>query len=258
MKKNSTTLKDTEIEYLKTYYPYLDRSTIISEMNKTWISVKWHAKQLGLSRPNIREAKLKKLLDDNIISAYWWGFIMSDGYISKKGELVFALSTKDDIQLHNLISFLGHSVNIQHQDDVYMSRLSIMDRVNGLKLKDKLLITEKKTYNPPTDFSFLKTPEQRLSFFIGFVDGDGSIHHDKNGTFKSIRIVIHANWYEFWMDFCGKLTEDYPNLAFTVNNTNNRGNTSIYIGKKDTKEFIKEFVELHNIKILERKWKLSN
>lgn len=258
MKKNSTTLQDNEKEYLKQYYPYLDKKTILSELGKSWASVKWHAKKLGISRPNIREAKLKKLLPHSIETSYWWGFIMSDGYISDKGELVFALSTKDECQLYNLISFLGHESNVQRQEDVYMSRLSIMDRVNGLKLKEILQITNKKTYNPPNDFSFLKTPEQRLAFYIGFVDGDGSIHHDKNETFKCCRIVIHENWYSWWVVFCNQLALDYPKLKFTVNTNNKRKNTLIYIGKKETKEFLKKFIQENKIQILERKWKLLN
>lgn len=123
-----------------------------------------------------------------------------------------------------------------------MSRFSVMDKVNGETLKNRLQITEKKTYNPPSDFSFLKTPEMRLAFFIGFVDGDGSIHHDHNGTFKSIRIVIHENWYNFWISFTDQLVKDNPELSFNVNNINARKNTSVYIGTKRTKETLKDFI----------------
>jgi DNA-binding transcriptional regulator WhiA len=258
MTKNRYSCTEKEEEYIKKFYPSLDRNTLIKDLGRTWVSIKWHAKRLGISRPNIREAKLKKLLEQTVESAYWWGFIMSDGYLSNKGDLVFALSTKDENHLVKLSEYLGYPINIQRDVDVYMSRFSVMDKINGALLKTKLQITEKKTYNPPIDFSFLKTKEERLAFYIGFVDGDGSIQYDKKGTFKSIRIIVHGNWYNFWSSFCEQLTKDYSDLSFTVNNTNKRGNTSIYIGKKNTKHFLETFINENKLTILNRKWKLSN
>jgi hypothetical protein len=251
-----TPCDEKETEYLKEFYPYMDRKTMMGEMNRSWASIKWNANKLGLNRPNIREAKLKKLVDNSIENAYWWGFIMSDGYLNDKGELVVCLSTKDKSHLITLSEHIGYPIKIQ-DDKMFMSRFSVMDRINGLRLKDKLQIGVKKTYNPPPDSSFLKTPEERLAFFIGFVDGDGNITYDKKGTFKSIRIVIHGNWYEWWVDFCDQLKPNYPTFTFNVNNTNARGNTTIYIGKKQTREFLINFIKEHKLTILERKWKIN-
>jgi len=252
-----TPCDEKENEYLKEFYPYMDKKTMMGEMNRSWASIKWNAKKLGLNRPNIREAKLKRLLDNSIINAYWWGFIMSDGYLNDKGELVVCLSTHDESHLIKLSEYIGYPIKIQKDSKFYMSRFSVMDRINGLKLKDILQIGTKKTYNPPLDSSFLKTPEERLAFFIGFVDGDGCLTYNKKGIFKSIRIVIHGNWYEWWVDFCNQLKPNYPDLAFNVNNTNARGNTSIYIGKKQTREFLINFIKKHKLTILERKWKID-
>lgn len=251
-----TPCDEKENEYLKEFYPYMDRKTIMTDLNRSWASIKWNAKKLGLCRPNIREAKLKKLLDNSIINAYWWGFIMSDGYLNDKGELVICLSTHDKSHLITLSKYIGYDINIQ-DDKMFMSRFSVMDRINGIKLKDKLQIGNKKTYNPPQNSNFLKTPEERLAFFIGFVDGDGCLTYNKKGIFKSIRVVIHGNWYNWWVDFLNQLKPDYPNLAFTVNNTNVRGNTTIYIGKKQTRIFLIEFIKEHKLTILERKWKIN-
>jgi hypothetical protein len=248
---------EKENAYLKEFYSCMDRKTIISDLNRSWDSIKWNAKKLGLNRPNIRDAKLKKLLDNSIENAYWWGFIMSDGYLSDKGELIICLSTHDKSHLIKLAEHIEYPVNIQDDLKFYMSRFSVMDRINGLKLKNALQIGTKKTYNPPSDSSFLKTPEERLAFFIGFVDGDGSLTYDKKGIFKSIRIVIHGNWYDWWVDFCNQLKPNYPDLAFNVNNTNARGNTSIYIGKKQTREFLINFIKEHKLTTLERKWKIN-
>lgn len=246
---------ETENDYLKTFYPYMDKKTMMAEMGRSWASIKWNAKKLGLCRPNIRDAKLKKLVENSIENAYWWGFIMSDGYLNNKGELVICLSSRDKSHLELLSTYLGYDINIQDDEKFFMSRFSVMDRINGLKLKDRLQIGNKKTYNPPQNASFLTTPEERLAFFIGFVDGDGSITYNTKGIFKSIRIIIHGNWYEWWVTFCNELTSSYNDLDFTVNNTNKRGNTTIYIGKKQTREFLLKFIEDHKLNVLKRKWK---
>lgn len=247
---------NAEIIYLKENYSWLDKETILRETGRSWPSIKHKAKKLGLSRPNIRKAKLKKLIDNSIHNAYWWGFIMSDGYLSDRGDLVVCLSTIDKTHLLSLSNYIGYNVNILDTGD-NMSRWSVMDKINCSFLRDKLQITEKKTYNPPLDHSFLSTPEERLAFFIGFVDGDGSITY-KNGSFKSIRIVIHGNWCDWWSDFTTQLTLDYPEFKFNVNNTNARGNTSVYIGTKKTKETLDNFIKENKLTTLERKWKLLN
>lgn len=217
------------------------------------MSIMCTASKLGLSRPNIRGAKLKKLLKPTTYNAYWWGFIMADGYLSKKGALVVRLSTRDKEHLAKISELLSCNITYTHRP-TSMCSIEVMDRINGIKLKKHLGITERKTYNPPTGHDFLCTKEARLAFFVGFSDGDGCITFNSAGVFKSLRIVVHANWYQWFKNFCSVLEDDYPNLKFTVSNTNKRGNTYIYIGKKRTLEFFQNFIKENELPVMERKW----
>lgn len=249
-----TYFTEKEDKFIIENYDHLDKKTFLNNLNRSWVSIKHRAKKLGLSRPNIRLAKLKKLIDKTVENAYWLGFIMADGHITDRGELKITLSSEDERHLVELANYLGYDVHLHKQPCVNLTDFHVMDRINGLRLKQTLQIDNKKTYNPPKNFDFLTTPDEKLAFFIGFVDGDGNLTY-LNETFKSIRIVVHGNWYDWWKSFCDDLSIHYPNLRFTVNNTNQRHNTTVYVGTKETRRFLLEFINKHNLKILKRKWK---
>lgn len=242
---------DIDIENLKKYYHELDRPSLLKILNgHSWVSIKNKANKLGLARPNIRQAKLKILLEHNILNSYWWGLIISDGYLSNRGELVVQLGIKDKIYLSQLAKYIG----VTPYYPTGFIRISAMDRINGLKLKNKLGIIVKKTYNPPNNFDFLKNKDMMLAFLIGFIDGDGCIQY-RNETFSSIRIVIHHNWISFFKTFQQILLNYYPFLRLNIS-LNGRNNTCIYLGKKSNYQFLCNFIKIHQLPILDRKWKI--
>lgn len=175
---------------------------------------------------------------------------MADGYISNKGNLRIHLSEIDRQHLMKLASYIERPWLLDMSKN--MVALDAGDKINGLALKEFLGITIKKTFNPPK-LDFLTNSVMRLAFFMGFSDGDGSIHFDHNDSFKSLRIIIHANWFETMQEFCGLLSSEHP-LKFTVNNTNARGNTSVYMGTKAAHRYMVDFAEQHHLPILTRKW----
>ncbi len=247
--------KTKEIEYLMQTYHYMDKQTIMKNLpGHSWRSVLDKANQLHLSRPNIRTSKLKILLEDTVLNAYWWGFIMADGHITNKGDLKIFLSIKDRNHLEKLAAYIK---DVKIYDYGTMSHFSVMDKINGNFLKEKLNINSRKTYNPPDSFDFLKTEEQLLAFFIGFVDGDGNISFrslkDGSKSFRSIRIVVHHNWYDFFKEYCSKLEQEFD-LNFTINNTNKRGNTTVYLGTCASYNKLKDFINNNKLPILVRKW----
>lgn len=254
----STAWTPEEVEILKKEYSTTYKTELVKLFNNKhkWSSILWQAHKLKLTRPNIRTFKLKFLLENSIDNAYWWGFIMSDGHISEDGKLRISLHKQDYSHLNVLSKKIGAYIN-KYKSQGNMICLEVGDKINALKLKNKLGILKRKTYNPPLNFNFLKTPEEFLAFFIGFTDGDGCLTFNKKNVFKSIRIVVHGNWIEFFRNFCKSLSEKYPNLKFTVNNTNKRGNTTVYIGTKSTYCFLSEFIKRNQLTVLNRKWKIN-
>lgn len=243
---------ESEINYLKENYSSESKKIILNNLNgHSWYSIKDKAIKLGFSRPNIRTDQLKKLLENNLINAYWWGLILSDGHLTNRGELIIRLQNLDLNYLKVLSDYIGCKLN--YIESKNMVSLSAMDKINGIKLKNKLGITEKKTYNPPLNFDFLKTKEEMLSFLIGFIDGDGNITFNEKGVFKSIRIIIHGSWFNVMSDFINRLGLA-TNIHFTIKK-NKRGNTFLYIGKKDNYMFLKKHINDNNINVLARKWK---
>lgn len=242
---------EEEVDYLIKFYPSEDRPTILKNLNgHSWVSIKEKAKKLKISRPNIRTLKLKILLENNLINAYWWGLIMSDGHITNKGDLIIRLQKSDSEYLKIFSEYIECNLNFGK-----LVSVSVMDKINGVKLKNKLQIKERKTYNPPENFDFLTTKEERLAFLLGFIDGDGSIAYRKE-AFKSIRIIIHGSWLEVFEIFMKEFEDDF-NLKFTVN-SNKRFNTCIYIGKKENFEFLKNFAIENKLPIMGRKWNKFN
>lgn len=240
---------EEEIEYLREFYCKQDRPTILKDLEgHSWISIKDKAKKLHLSRPNIRKFTLKKLIDNNLINCYWWGLIMSDGHISNKGDLKIHLQKSDDNYLKKLSDYL--EVSLKYHKNLCV--LDPMDKINGVFLKEKLNIKSRKTYNPPSDLNFLKSKEEKLAFLIGFIDGDGSIQY-RRGSFQSIRIVIHENWFETLQDISNQLKKDWD-----INSTitkNARGNACMYIGSYNTYKFFLDFIKENNLPNMIRKWR---
>ncbi|MDP2692441.1 MAG: hypothetical protein Q8O88_02240, partial [bacterium] len=65
------------------------------------------------------------------------------------------------------------------------------------------------------------------------------------------------NWFEFFRKFCLMLEKNFLNFKFNVNNTNKRGNTTVYFGKKSNYLFLTDFIKKHNLPALNRKWKIQ-
>ena len=109
-------------------------------------------------------------------------------------------------------------------------------------------ISIRKTYNPP-DLSFLNTKNKFMSFFAGFIDGDGSFSNSKS---VSLKIQCHKNWLDNFKYIKNRLDEIIDN------------NINVYIDDKDYVSFttsnqtflskLKIMVEKLNIPIMERKW----
>jgi len=224
-----------------------------------WNSIKEMARRLGLKRIiEYRKGDLSPLLKENNVAYYWMGFIMADGWISKEGQLVVGLSKKDKCHLEKLAKLLKTNINtIECEETEFFGkkykrekpvRIAVQDKVLGLKLKNKMNISIRKTYNPP-DLSFLNTNNKFFSFLAGFIDGDGSFSKNKYNVY--FRIECHKNWIKNFkyikkrIDNC--ILNDIKIKKLEKSVLLSSGN-NLFLNK------LKNYILKLNIPIMERKW----
>jgi hypothetical protein len=124
--------------------------------------------------------------------------------------------------------------------------------VYGSILKNKLGISDKKTYNG-IDFSFIDNKDLLISLFIGFYDGDGCVsNYDKNNQIRSIKIECHKNWDIFFI-MCKDKLKEYLNVDSTIRVTK-KDSVILSLNKKSNIEILKKYAIDNNLPIMTRKW----
>lgn len=133
-------------------------------------------------------------------TAYWWGYIMADGHISKKSIIC---NSKDKEYLMKLSNLLNTKIHCRKYVNPYTGKIS---EIYNFSADNKNLISKwrgilniensAKTYFPPNLNIF---NDLFIYFFIGFVDGDGCIWDDK---YPSLKIELHKSWISNlkWME----------------------------------------------------------
>ncbi len=187
-------------------------------------------------------------------SCYWWGFIMADGHISNRGELKVGISEIDKNHLEKLATHLGSNVTTTITKSNNYTKLpsttvnlTLSDKPRITKWLDILKIKDAKTYSPP-DLTIFLTKENLLPFFIGFVDGDGSIWYSRGRLVLGFQ--IHSSWLTVINTISSKLFEFY-NIKLNVK-LDNSGYTRAEIHRKDSFKVIVDL--LPQVDYLERKW----
>jgi hypothetical protein len=199
--------------------------------------------------------KLKILLEDNLFNWYWYGFIIGDGHITEDGEVRISLTKADHNHLDKLGKYLDIKVIIhdkQYSYKQYTSKatcyLGVKDVIYGQELFNKFKIITPKTYNP-CSLECIKTDEQFLAFLIGYIDADGYIGDKKD---QMIRIQNHGSWITNLEYFSTKLQTLGVDSVKTKIDA--RGYANFIIYKQHNFRFLYNFVKLHNLPVLERKW----
>lgn len=210
------------------------------------------AQQLNVKSSVQRNRKGNFLFLDKLTnnSVYWWGFIMADGHISKRG-LHIGLSDLDK----------GHLSKLQHHlkiENMYInsskkqSFLALEDKSWATKWRNLLEINLAKTYNPP-NLNIFESKEYFIYFLIGFIDGDGSIWLSRNHP--NMRIELHSSWLPV-LEKWSKLILDYYGIQTRVRTTP-RGYAQLIFNKKEHLKIMLPY--LQDVDFLERKWnKLLN
>jgi hypothetical protein len=256
-KKNQIKWTEEKKKYLIDNYEYGDLNEICEYIGCTYKSIKSMARILGVkSLKDKNHYKLKKMLDDNLYNYYWWGYILADGHINDRGSLNISICDKDSGHLLKLCEYLNITINNRFVKTEYgegfHSFLSCQDVVYGSILKNKLGISDKKTYNC-IDFSFIDNKDLLISLFIGFYDGDGCVsNYDKNNQIRSIKIECHKNW-DIFLIMCRDKLKEYLNIDSTIRVTK-KDSVILSLNKKSNIDILRKYAIDNNLPIMTRKW----
>ena len=246
----------TEEKISELIYSYKNLSKI-EIMNRfpeyKWRSIQNVAYSIGIKKEfcETRNGNIEKLFNGSNESYYWLGLIVTDGYISKDGELKIELAVKDYQYLKKLSEFLNTNISIfppyksSKPNSNGTCRVKIKDINNGVKLRNLLGIIDKKTYSP-INFDFISERKGLISFLGGYIDGDGTIN--KEGD---IKIDAHMNYEDFMVKFGENLVNEKIITKFSIIRYCDM--VRISFPRKDSIKLKKILLGL-NLPIMGRKW----
>ena len=197
------------------------------------------------------------LLENNVESFYWIGFLLADGSFKTK-RLCLGLSYKDIEHLKKFGKFIQYKgkykIGISKLNDKEFKScgIDVQDSVYVPKIMNKFNIHHNKTKNPPN--TILKWDRKLLlALFAGFLDGDGCIIKKTNRSDAKFGIQIHSSWLHILQEF-NKIIFD--NKCYCE--INERGYAVLRSENFPILRKLKlEVLEL-NIPILKRKWDKIN
>lgn len=206
------------------------------------------------------KSNLKPLLNDSLKTYYWVGFLMADGYINfKTKRLKLTLAKKDKNHLVRFAKYIKCKIisNFKNNYSVQMQ-----DKLKIPLIIKKWGFTKRKTYHPCL-LHWLKycSNKQFISFFIGFIDGDGCIKKqtDRNDCLLSIK--IHKNWKKLLNHIINKIYRIYKikkfNSCIRINKfvkINNQGYAITNIANAQILVGLKKFIKKYRLDVLKRKW----
>jgi hypothetical protein len=245
---------ESEICLIKTLYRNATRDEILLALNRSWESIKLKANGFGLKRDRIsqKQSDLSVLLLDDPTSYYWIGFLAADGHFYSK-RVVLGISVKDLEHLRKFGRFISCD-NVNIRSNRRSCYVSCMD-VNIIpELRRKFGICNRKTSNPLT-FDF---PDDMLfmAYFIGFIDGDGSI--GGTGNRRSISVKVHKNWLNRLRSYEKRVYDICGIPQTSVARVNKRGYTLMNISSPEVLAKIKKFGLRLQLPMMDRKWSRIN
>lgn len=115
--------------------------------------------------------------------AYWFGFLMADGYVIEKGYITIGLSQKDEEHLKRFLTAVGSNSPITR----YVSNGGIPGKehnmskitVCSVKLARDLIKRGLKSPKSLQEFLPLLPDEWYPAFIRGYFDGDGNFHYSQ-------------------------------------------------------------------------------
>lgn len=222
--------------------------------NRSWDSIKLKSNSLNLSRSYDfrRDSDMSILINDELESFYWIGFILADGTILNDERIKIILSTKDINHLEKFKNYIkGIKITIYDK----MCLVSLQNKEICPKICEKFEIRPKKTYNPPNFNLYSFNKELIFSLIIGIIDGDGNISRVYKREDSNLRIHLHKSWLNNLI-FIENFIYDYflINKEKTYSRIGNDGYSILTISNNILLKKIKKECLRLNLPIMKRKW----
>jgi hypothetical protein len=192
--------------------------------------------------------KAEILYDKTPEAAYWIGFLSADGSFEKRGKIKVGLGIKDKDHLLKLVKFINYTGSIRECEKSI--EISFMNKKIKQLMKE-YDIKPNKTYNPPIDIPYTD-PILRLSYCIGFIDGDGSIKNYTKRKSFFLTIKNHGSWEEM-LKIIGKEISN----KFTVK-INKRSYAVLTMCNTTNLKSLKTMMLSAVVPYMERKWNIIN
>lgn len=243
-----------ELFFLKENYNLFNNKEISKKLNRTKSAIDKKARELDLKKISLNQhlckENLKILLEENIISYYYIGYLLADGNFSN--GLSLEISIKDKDHLKEFVNYINYANKISERRN--NCAIYISDRKNMNELKNKFDISNNKTINPPELDNYKNMDNNMLlSLIIGFIDGDGCIRKTTSKQ-KQICIEIHKSWFSFLNLILEKIS-----LIKKVNSKvriNNRGYATLTICGNEIFNYLNKFIDENSLPVLKRKWEI--
>jgi len=169
----------------------------------------WHTKNNQFLPQNCPKSDLSILLNETAVTYYWIGFLMADGHFSEQ-EIQLAIVEKNHIlKYQKYINTKNYHQRINDAGN-FSYHVGARDRKLVPIIKSKFDINNNKTYNPPTLDIFEKMNDRQfMSFFIGFIDGDGCITYNnkKEKGYSKLTVDNHSSWFNLHKYFLNRISK---------------------------------------------------
>jgi hypothetical protein len=206
------------------------------------------------------KSNLKSLLNNSLKTFYWIGFLMADGYINfKTKRLKLTLAKKDKKHLDKFAKYIKCKIINKFKNSF---SVHIQDKLKIPLIIKKWGFTKRKTYHP-CSLHWLKScsNKQFISFFIGFIDGDGCIKKQTNRDDCILSIKIHRNWKKLLNHIIHRVYKIYKikkfNTCIRINKfvkINNQGYAITNVANNQILVGLKNFIGKYRLNVLKRKW----
>lgn len=253
-----------EDNYLRKVYGTQNSQKISKTLKRTQYAILHRCSKLGLKGYNSGYFKRCELNDNvfaiiNNKSCYFAGLMGSDGCIQNDKMASFTQCQRNIIYINKLKNYIEYSGKLLGPyNKIYPSfTLSFTSPKIVNDLKDNFNITTKKSLTLKSP-SKLKKLENKLSYILGYIDGDGCVGAYKYDHLQNLYIKIHICGTKNLLEWIKSTIDKSLNIV-TGNVTLIKNHTYQYqlTGTKAEKfiilcrslNIIKDYSKINNVKV---------
>lgn len=215
----NTSWNENELNFLKENYETMSSNEISIVLGRTKNAVTIKANKLGLKKPSYTYSRdfFKEINTEE--KAYWLGFLVADGYVSKTKDntswsVGIDLKKSDYKHLKKFNKSLNGNVEVVFRDRERFDRICEIASIRFFsKEMAEDLVAQGCGYKKTFDIEFPKNIKEDLlrHFIRGFFDGDGSLYFYNHSEAKHIQYV-GCNFTSASEGFLLQLREELYNL----------------------------------------------